>query len=89
MKYKFIKEYFISAEEESVNIAGNNVHVCFDSQFSQKVLSNLFVLGKPYVVNEDESVLESKIINKKKKNIIDEPKKKVKNKQTIKSDKES
>ena len=41
------------------------------------------------MVNEDESVLESKIINKKKKPIIDEPKKKVKNKQTIKSDKES
>jgi hypothetical protein len=85
MKYKFIKDYFVSADADVVQIAGNTVNCCFDSQFSQKVLSNLYVLGKPYVVFEDENEIKVENTNKIEKIIIDEPKKTIKYKKGTKS----
>ena len=77
--YKFIKEYFVSNDDDAVTIGRHSFWATFDSKFSQKVLSNLYNLGKPYVSFEGEEEVvvakpnpKSKI--KKKKVIIDEPK---------------
>jgi hypothetical protein len=78
-KFKFNKDYFVSADNDSVIVAGHAIDVGFDSQLSNKVLSNLYNQGKPYVSleNEDEVVIEKQIPNKEKV-IINEPKKKEK-----------
>jgi predicted DNA repair protein MutK len=69
----------VSADDDAVQIAGNSFTVCFNSVLSQKVLSNLYKLGKPYVSFEGEEkqveVIKPKFKIKKKKAIINEPKK--------------
>lgn len=77
MKFKFNKDYFVSNENDTVEVVGHTVTVGFDSILSNKVLSHLHNQGKPYVSleNEDEVVKESKNI---KKVIINEPKKETK-----------
>lgn len=80
MKYKFIKEYFIDNDNDPVTIGKHNFEVSFNSEnkLSQKVLSWLYSMKKPYVEIEGEKVVKevkSKPI-KKKKVKIDEPKEK-------------
>ena len=80
MKYKFIKEYFIDNDNDPVTIGKHNFEVSFQSEnkLSQKVLSWLYSMDKPYVELEGEKVVKevkSKPI-KKKKVKIDEPKEK-------------
>ena len=77
--YIFIKEYFVSNDDEAVTIGKHSFWATFDSKFSQKALSHMYNLGKPYVSfeGEEEEVVskpkpKSKI--KKKKVKIDEPK---------------
>ena len=76
--YKFIKEYFVSNDDDSVKIGRNSFSVSFSSNLSQKALSNLYQLGKPYVSleGEDEEVVKPKPKSKikKKKVKVDEPK---------------
>ena len=76
MEYKLIKEYFVSNDDDLVILSGKNTFlVGFDSKLSQKVLSKLYALGKPYVSDGKEEVIEKpKPKPKKKKVKIDEPK---------------
>lgn len=77
MKFKFNKDYFVSNENDTVEVAGHTIAVGFDSMLSNKVLSYLHNQGKPYVSleNEEEIVKENQNI---KKVIINEPKKETK-----------
>jgi len=77
MKYKFIKKYFVANDDDIVTFNnGNTFAVGFNSSFSQKVLSKLHILGKPYIEaeGEEEEAPKPKIKIKKKKVKIDEPK---------------
>ena len=76
MKYIFIKDYFLSADDDSVKVAGNSFSVSFNSVLSQKVLS--FLKDKPYVSFEEEvkeEVIEQPKFKIKKKTIRNEQKK--------------
>lgn len=77
MKYIFIKDYFLSADDDSVDVAGNSFLVSFNSVLSQKVLS--FLKDKPYVSFEgkvkEEETEKPKFQIKKKKAIRNEQKK--------------
>ena len=74
MKYIFIKDYFLSADDDSVKVAGNSFSVSFNSVLSQKVLS--FLKDKPYVSFEvKEEVIEQPKFKIKKKTIRNEQKK--------------
>jgi|TARA_R110000787_G_scaffold118062_4_gene228813 hypothetical protein len=81
MKYKFQKDYFIDNENDAVILLGKySYQVSFNSILSQKVLSMLFKLDKPYVIIEGEEEVvviqpKPKSKTKKKKVKIDEPKK--------------
>ena len=77
MKFKFNKDYFVSNENDTVEVVGHIINVGFDSMLSNKVLSHLHNQGKPYVSleNEEEVVNEKQNI---KKVIINEPKKETK-----------
>ena len=76
--YIFNKEYFVSNDDDVATIGKHSFWATFDSKFSQKVLSNLYSVGKPYVSFEDDEEVvakpkpKSKIKTKKVK--IDEPK---------------
>jgi hypothetical protein len=75
--YIFIKDYFIDNDDDSITIGRHSFWATFDSKFSQKALSNLYALGKPYVSfegEEEEVVAKPKSKIKKKKVKIDEPK---------------
>jgi hypothetical protein len=81
MKYIFHKEYFISNENDNIQLGRHSVAVSFESNFSQKVLAMIYnTLDKPYVSIEGEEevvvIKNSKIKSKskKKKVKIDEPK---------------
>ena len=60
MKYNFIKSYFISNDDDTVLLSGkNNIAINFNSNLTQKVLSKLHAMGKPYVELEgEEKVIE-------------------------------
>ena len=76
MKYIFIKDYFLSADDDSVKVAGNSFSVSFNSVLSQKALS--FLRDKPYVSFEGEvkeEVIEQPKFKIKKKTIRNEQKK--------------
>jgi len=73
MKYIFIKDYFLSAYDDSVEVAGSSFSVSFNSILSQKVLS--FLKDKPYVSFEGEV----------KEEVVTEPKFKIK-KKTIRNE---
>ena len=77
MKYKFDNKYFLSNDDEVVFLGKNSVSVNFSSNFSQKVLSKLHILGKSYISLEGDDVQEEpKLdIKPKKKVKLDEPKK--------------
>ena len=79
MKYKFIKEWFLSNDDDIVEIGSHKFDVGFssESKLSQKVLGWLYKDGKPYVTIEGEEVVkEVKSKPKKKKKVkVDEPKK--------------
>jgi hypothetical protein len=79
MKYKFDNKYFLSNDNELVPLGKNSISVTFSSNFSQKVLSKLHILGKSYVSLEGDDVKEVKVpkldIKPKKKVKLDEPKK--------------
>jgi|TARA_B110000908_G_scaffold129686_1_gene152440 hypothetical protein len=75
MKYKFDNKYFLSNDDELVSLGKNSVNVNFSSNFSQKVLSKLHILGKSYVSLEGEEVIAKLDIKPKKKVKLDEPKK--------------
>ena len=75
MKYKFDNKYFLSNDDELVFLGKNSVSVNFSSNFSQKVLSKLHILGKSYVSLEGEEVIAKLDIKPKKKVKLDEPKK--------------
>ena len=75
MKYKFDNKYFLSNDDELVFLGKNSVNVNFSSNFSQKVLSKLHILGKSYVSLEGEEVIAKLDIKPKKKVKLDEPKK--------------
>jgi hypothetical protein len=83
MKYKFDKKYFVSNDNDVVTLGKNTFSVGFDSDLSQKVLSKLCILGKPYVSCDECEVVEkpkpkAKPKAKKKKVKIDEPKEETK-----------
>jgi len=86
MKYIFHKEYFVSNENDDVQLGKHSFTVSFESNLSQKVLAMLYnMLGKPYVSIEGEEVVEkpkpkakAKPKAKKKKVKIDEPKEETK-----------
>lgn len=76
MKYIFNKDYFLSADDDSVRVAGSKILVSFNSVLSQKVLS--FLRDKPYVSFEGEvkeEVVEKTKFKIKKKTIRNEQKK--------------
>ena len=79
MKYKFDNKYFLSNDNDLVPLGKNSISVTFSSNFSQKVLSKLHILGKSYVSLEGDDVKEVKVpkldIKPKKKVKLDEPKK--------------
>ena len=79
MKYKFKNKYFLSNDDELVFLGKNSVSVNFSSNFSQKVLSKLHIIGKSYVSLEGDDVQEVKKpkldIKPTKKVKLDEPKK--------------
>ena len=77
MKFKFNKDYFVSNENDTVEVAGHTIDVGFDSMLSNKVLSNLHNQGKPYVSLESEEEVVKEKPNLKKV-IINEPKKETK-----------
>ena len=91
MEYKLIKEYFVSNDDDLVILSGKNTFlVGFDSKLSQKVLSKLYALGKPYVSDGKEEVIEKpKPKPKKKKVKIDEPKEEPTIKDTESNEEES
>jgi len=90
MKFKFDKDYFVSNDNDHVVVAGHGFEVSFDSKFSNKVLSNLYNQGKPYVSleNEEQAVKKDEFIQPKKV-IINEPKKKEKYRKYKSNKKES
>tara|TARA_B110000285_G_scaffold213804_1_gene258496 strand:- start:1529 stop:1798 length:270 start_codon:yes stop_codon:yes gene_type:complete len=76
MKYIFKKDYFLTADDDSVTVAGSKILVSFNSVLSQKVLS--FLRDKPYVSFEGE--VKEEVVTKpkfkiKKKTISNEQKK--------------
>ncbi len=84
MKYIFHREYFVSNDNDDVQLGRHSFTVSFESNLSQKVLAMLYnMLGKPYVSIEGEEVVEkpkpkAKPKAKKKKVKIDEPKEETK-----------
>ena len=90
MKFVFDKDYFVSNDNDHVVVAGHSFEVSFNSKFSNKVLSNLYNQGKPYVTleNEEQVVKEDEIIQPEKV-IINEPKKKEKYRKYKSNKKES
>ena len=73
MKYNFIKSYFISNDDDIVLLSGkNNIAINFNSNLSQKVLSKLHSMNKPYLELEGEE----KVIEPAKPKMKFKPKKK-------------
>tara|TARA_R100001443_G_scaffold111771_2_gene124829 strand:- start:71 stop:382 length:312 start_codon:yes stop_codon:yes gene_type:complete len=77
--YKLDVSWFASHDSDKVTLSGRNTFtVTATGNYSQKVLSKLHSIGKPYVIIEGEEVVEApkpKPVkkSKKKKIKVDEP----------------